>query len=323
MNINELNKLLDSCKNPVIGKSLMTTYQKINDINYNKILCSISGGSDSDILLDLCHKMDNDKKIDYVFFDTGLEYQATKEHLEYLENKYNINIERLKPKTPLPLAVKRYGQPFLNKHVSEMMNRLQKHGFKWEDEPYEDLVKKYPNCKSALQWWTNYYGEKTPLVISHNKLLKEFIISNPPNFNISNKCCKYVKKDLVKDKLKEGYDLNINGIRKSEGGIRQIAYKSCFDNNFGKYDNYRPIFWYNDSDKLDYRKMFNVSNSKCYSVYGFKRTGCCGCPYDKDRSHQLEVIEKFEPKLYVAVTNIFKESYEFTKLYQEFKNKGV
>ena len=169
MNTFELNRLLDNCKNPIIGKSLMTTYQKINDINYNKILCTISGGSDSDIILDLCYKMDNDNKIDYVFFNTGLEYQATLDHLDYLENKYNINIERLRPKNPLPLAVKRYGQPFLNKHVSEMMNRLQKHGFKWEDEPYEVLVKKYPNCQSALQWWTNYYGEKTPLVISNNK----------------------------------------------------------------------------------------------------------------------------------------------------------
>ena len=321
MNTNELNLLLDKINNPVIGKALITTFHKLNYGGYKKVLCTISGGSDSDILLDLITKCDINKIVDYVFFNTGLEYQATLDHLDYLENKYNINIERLRPKNPLPLAVKKYGQPFLNKHVSEMMNRLQKHDFKWEDEPYEDLVKKYPNCQSALQWWTNFYGEKTPLVISHNKLLKEFIISNPPNFNISNKCCKYVKKDLVKDKLKEGYDLNVNGIRKSEGGIRQIAYKSCFDITNKGYDNYRPIFWLKDNDKLDYRKMFNISNSKCYSVYGFIRTGCCGCPYDKDRTHQLEVIQKFEPKLYKAVTNIFKDSYEYTKLYQEFKNK--
>ena len=321
MNTNELNLLLDKINNPVIGKALITTFHKLNYGGYKKVLCSISGGSDSDIVLDLITKCDNNKIVDYVFFDTGLEYQVTKEHINFLENKYNINIERLRPKNPLPLAVKKYGQPFLNKHVSEMMNRLQKHDFKWQDEPYEDLVKKYPNCQSALQWWTNFYGEKTPLVISHNKLLKEFIISNPPNFNISNKCCKYVKKDLVKDKLKEGYDLNVNGIRKSEGGIRQIAYKSCFDITNKGYDNYRPIFWFKDNDKLDYRKMFNISNSKCYSVYGFIRTGCCGCPYDKDRTHQLEVIQKFEPKLYKAVTNIFKDSYEYTKLYQEFKNK--
>ena len=34
------------------------------------------------------------------------------------------------------------------------------------------------------------------------------------------------------------------------------------------------------------------------------------------------MLEEHEPKLYKAVTNVFKDSYEYTKLYQEFKNKG-
>lgn len=60
---------------------------------YRNIMCSISGGSDSDIILDLCERFKPpNKNIHYVFFDTGLEYQATKDHLDYLENKYNIKI---------------------------------------------------------------------------------------------------------------------------------------------------------------------------------------------------------------------------------------
>lgn len=321
MNVNELNRLLDQCKNPVIGKSLMTTYQKINDINYNKILCSISGGSDSDIVLDLCHMMDNDNKIDYVYFDTGLEYSATKDHIHKLEEKYKINIEIIKPKIPLPLAVKRYGQPFVSKKASEMISRLQKHNFQWEDDTLENLLIKYPKCKSALRWWVNDYGDKSPLSIGYNKKLKEFLITNPPQFKISQNCCKYVKKDLAHDKLKEGYDLNVTGIRKSEGGVRSTVYKSCFDNNSCAYDNYRPIFWYTDNDKIDYNKQFLVDNSLCYSLYGLKRTGCCGCPFGRNFEFELQVLEKFEPKLYKAVTNIFKDSYEYTRLYQEFKNK--
>ena len=95
-------------------------------------VCSISGGSDSDIVLDLIHKVDEDGKVKYFWIDTGLEYSATKEHLDYLEQKYGITIERVKPDKPIPTCVKQYGVPFLSKYVSEQMMRLQAHGFQWE-----------------------------------------------------------------------------------------------------------------------------------------------------------------------------------------------
>ena len=315
MNINELNDLLSTIKNPRIGKALLTTYHKLNISRYNKVLCTVSGGSDSDIIIDLVSKCDNNKIVEYFYFDTGLEYQATKDHIKYLQEKYNIVITTLKPKTPIPLAVKKYGQPFLSKMVSENIQRLQKHEFKWENKPYEELVKDYPNCKSALQWWCNSRKNNVLLGITRNKGLKDFMINNNPKFNISNKCCKYAKKDILKDLLKQGYDLNISGIRKSEGGVRSTAYKSCFDTQ-DNYDNYRPIFWFTDNDKLEYRKLFNVNNSKCYTVYGLKRTGCVGCPFSKNYKEELEIVKKYEPKLYKAVTNLFKDSYEYINNYK-------
>ena len=66
-------------------------------------VCSISGGSDSDIVLDLIHKVDEDGKVKYVWIDTGLDYTATKEHLDFLEQKYGITIERVKPDKPIPI----------------------------------------------------------------------------------------------------------------------------------------------------------------------------------------------------------------------------
>lgn len=318
MNKDDLNKLLEIIENPIVGKAFLTAFHKLNCSGYKKALCSISGGSDSDIVLDIVAKCDNNKIVNYVFFDTGLEYQATKEHIIFLENKYNIKIETIRPKLPIPLSCKLYGQPFISKHVSEMINRLQKHGFKWEDKPFEELIKEYPSCKSALEWWTN--SKPSPSHnIKQNKLLKEFLMANPPTFIISNQCCKYAKKDLAHDKLKQDYDLHITGIRKAEGGVRVTAYKSCFDITNKGYDNYRPIFWFKDEDKMYYRKLFNVSHSKCYSAYGLKRTGCSGCPYGKDCKFELSVLEKHEPKLYKAVNNVFKDTYEYTKKYYEFR----
>lgn len=318
-----LTGLLENCpKNQTIGDNLVRAWSKINSSKYEKIVCSISGGSDSDVMLDICTKCDKDNKIEYVWFDTGLEYQAIKDHLKYLEEKYGIEIKPYKAIKPIPLSCKKYGQPFLSKQVSEYIKRLQSHNFKWEDKPFEELYKEYPKCKAALLWWCNK-KECNSFNIQWNKWLKEFLIKNPPTFPISNICCKYAKKDVAHKLLYEyGYDLNIVGVRKAEGGVRAGSYKSCFDEN-GKgkhknYDNYRPLFWYKDRDKEQYQEHYNIKNSRCYTEYRLKRTGCAGCPFGRDFENELKIIKKYEPKLFVAVNNIFGNSYEYTRRYKEF-----
>ena len=270
-------------------------------------------------MLDIVWRCDKDNKVDYVWFDTGLEYQATKDHLKYLEERYGITITKKRPKIPIPTSCKTYGQPFISKNpVSEYIQRLQRHDFKWEDEPFDILYERYPKCKAALQWWCNI-NQSNNFNICRNKYLKEFLVKNNLNFRVSNKCCKYAKKDLIHNLInEEKYELNIFGVRKAEGGIRSTSYKNCFDES-DKYDNYRPLFWYKDSDKEDYEKAYGIVHSKCYTEYGLKRTGCCGCPYGRDFEYELNVIEKYEPKLYKAVTNIFKDSYEYTRKYIEFR----
>ena len=318
---NSSEELLQDCPdNQIIKVSLVKSWVVINNDKYDRRLaCSISGGSDSDIMLDIVYKCDKDNKVDYVWFDTGLEYQATKDHLKYLEEKYEITIIKKRPKVPVPKSCKEYGQPFISKNVSEFMMRLQRHNFKWEDESFDVLYKKYPKCKSAIQWWCNV-KQSDNFNIRRNKYLKEYIIQNNPTFKISNKCCEYAKKNLIHDLIKEEqYDLNIVGVRKVEGGVRTIAYKNCFDES-DEYDNFRPIFWYKDSDKEEYEKAYGIVHSDCYSEYGLKRTGCCGCPYGRDFEEELNVINEFEPKLYKAVNNIFKDSYEYTRIYREFRN---
>lgn len=319
---NNIIELLDNFPiNQTIGDNLIRAWSKINSPKYKKVVCSISGGSDSDIMLDIVWRCDKDNKVDYVWFDTGLEYQATKEHLKYLENKYNIDIIPYKAIKPIPLSCKKYGQPFLSKQASEYIGRLQKHNFKWEDKPFEELYEEYPKCKAALLWWCNK-RESNSFNICRNKWLKEFLIENPPTFPISNVCCKYAKKDVSHKLINEfQYDLNIIGVRKAEGGVRATSYKTCFDENGDGYDNYRPLFWYKNSDKEHYKTAYCIEYSKCYTEYGLKRTGCAGCPFGRDFEEELKVIEKYEPKLFKAVNNIFADSYEYTRKYREFYKK--
>ena len=314
--------LSDMPKNKTIMDNFIIAYSKINSDLYHSPVCSVSGGADSDIMLDICTKCDKDKKISYVWFDTGLEYQATKDHLKFLEEKYNITIEHCKAAKPIPTTCKTYGQPFLSKHVSDMMERLQRHNFQWEDESFEALSQKYPKCLGALKWWCCAWGEGSHFNITQNKYLKEFILSNPPTFKISKKCCQYAKKDVIHKYItSNNHDLNIYGVRKAEGGIRSVAYKNCFTENEGECDDYRPLFWYMNEDKEDYENYYGVTHSDCYTKYGLKRTGCAGCPFNRNFEEELDIIKTYEPKLFKAVNNIFGDSYEYTRKYKEFCKK--
>jgi 3'-phosphoadenosine 5'-phosphosulfate sulfotransferase (PAPS reductase)/FAD synthetase len=314
-----IETLVETAPNIEILNSFLVTNKKIE--NCIKAICSISGGSDSDIVLDICVKLDTEKKVIYVFFDTGLETQATKKHLKYLENKYGIEIKIEKAVKPIPICCRQYGVPFLSKMVSEWVSRLQRHNFKWEDKPFEELLSEYPKCKAALKWWCNEWGENSKNNIARNIWLKEFLIEHPPTFKISNKCCHYAKKMVAKRfKDKGGFDLSIQGVRKAEGGARSSAYKNCFtpasDNSI---DEYRPIFWYKQQTKKEYEQQYNIKHSDCYEVWGLPRTGCSGCPYARDFEYELEALEKYEPKLYKAVNKVFGESYEYTRKYNAFK----
>lgn len=203
-----------------------------------------------------------------------------------------------------------------------MMERLQAHDFKWEDEPFDVLLQRYPKCKSALKWWCNeheYTDKIKSYDIGYNKYLKEFILLNPPTFKISNACCDYAKKFVGKKVNAElNVDLNCVGVRKAEGGIRGAKYKTCFESSDDKWDEFRPILWYKDNDKVDYENAYNVDHSRCYTQYGLRRTGCVGCPYNRYFEDELETIQKYEPKLYTACINIFGKAYDYTRKYKEF-----
>ena len=323
--MDELQELLEAApKDLFIVDSIMITHNKLK--KYNKIMCSISGGSDSDVLIDLCQKFKDSNKITYVFFDTGIEFNATREHIKDLENKYGITIHRIRAVKPIPTCCKEFGQPFLSKNISERMERLQRHGFKWEDEPLEELLKKYPNCRSALRWWCNDFSysstRESSFNIAYNRYLKEYIMENPPQFNISNKCCHYAKKLVASRFKKQGdFDLNIFGVRKAEGGARKSAYKTCFNEGKDGIANFRPIFWYLAETKANYEEYYGIVHSRCYTEYGLKRTGCAGCPYGRDLNDELEAMKNYEPNLYIAVNNVFKDSYEYTRKYREYVEK--
>lgn len=313
----------------IINKAIQKSFAVC--CRHRNIMVSLSGGADSDDMLDLLLRTCEDKyKLKFVWFNTGIEYNATKEHLNLLEKKYNIKIDRQMAKVPVPLGCKTYGQPFLSKFVSQMIERLQKKNFDFKNDgnkSFEELKQKYKDCEGALTWWCNQYheqeGKKSHFNISNNRWLKEFMIENPPTFNISDKCCLGAKKNTSHDYEKQyDFDLKCVGLRKAEGGIRSSAYKNCYEfDSAKKMQSFRPIWHFSDNDKKTYEKLYNIEHSKCYTEYGFKRTGCCGCPFNSKFEDDLKIIKDREPQLYIAVNNIFKDSYQYTRNYRLFKTK--
>lgn len=327
LSLEECMEIAEKKKCINIFDSFLKTNNIINDRQYSNILCSLSGGSDSDIMLDIVYKCDKNHIVKYVWFDTGIEYQATKDHISYLENKYNISIIREKANKTIPITCKEYGQPFISKYVSEHISKLQSINFNFKDDSFENLSKLYPENISTIKWWCNKYtnddaDKYSRYDIGYNKWLKEFLIENPPDFKISSKCCTYAKKLASKHIIKKyNSDLMLTGIRKYEGGIRSMAYKNCFSYNPDGISYYRPIFWFINDDKEMYEYLYDIQHSECYTKYGMKRTGCAGCPFNTKLSEEIDVIKNHEPLLYKAINNIFKDSYDYTKKFIEFKNK--
>lgn len=322
----ELLEIIAAAPSTPILDMFAKTYAVLNQ--HDKVMVSISGGSDSDILLDAICTFDQEKKARYVFFNTGLEYEATKRHLADLESKYDIVIEWVDPVLPIPTCCRTYGVPFWSKQVSEYIYRLQKHGFKWEDEPFDLLLEKYPKCTAALRWWCNAWpprrdGKASPFSIAYTSGLKEFMISNPPNFKISARCCEKAKKQPAKKYTAiHDFDLNCTGIRMAEKGARATRLKTCFSENLEGADSFRPLFWLTDQDKQEYKEYYGIVNSDCYEVWGMKRTGCCGCPYGKEFEQELELMQKYEPKLHRAALKIFGASYDYTRQFLEFRKQS-
>lgn len=308
-------------------------------------ICSYSGGADSDILIDLIErvrKIHGFPPINYVFFNTGLEMKATKDHVKATAEKYGVEIRECRPKKGFDIvsATRRNGQPFVSKIMSAGLEGWQKKqvplSIAEEYEQAEDkaakrqeLRERYPHCESVINFLccTNSAGEPRPniqLVINSSKYMREFISEQPPTFKISAKCCDCCKKDVA-HRIQKDFDMVITGERRDEGGMRSVPRKDnttmCFTETAdGKY-RLRPLYYVTDADKAWYKEYYGIKYSDAYEVYGLTRTGCCGCPISYKAVDDLEKIRPFEPTLVKAAWNVFGDSYRYRQAYNDYKAK--
>jgi len=305
-------------------------------------ICSYSGGSDSDILIHLIERTRTIfpflPPVKYAFFNTGLEMQATKDHVKATAEKYGVEITEYRPKVNIVMSTRKHGIPFVSKIMSQGLGEWQKKNVPLsiadEYEQAEDkaakrqeLRERYPKCESVINFLCccNAAGEPRPniqLVINSSKYMKDFIAEYPPDFQISANCCTDCKKNLA-HRVQKDYDMIITGERRDEGGMRSVPRKDntalCFTETASGQYRLRPLYYVSDTDKEWYKQEYGIRYSDAYEVYGLTRTGCCGCPISYKAIEDLEKIRPYEPNVVKAAWAIFGKSYLYRRKYNEYK----
>ena len=282
------------------AQQVMDTAQKMWDhfSDHEHILVSTSGGSDSDTIIHLIHTFAPEMipKCHFVFVNTGLEYAATKRHLDDLEKWYGIKIERIRGMSVVT-AVRRYGVPILSKMKSHFIDLYLRGWPSGEKLIFQGHIK---------QWNSFKFTENQQNMIRY---LKEH------NIKVSEKCCTYSKKKPFAAVIKQyGIDLSVTGERKSEGGQRAMTHKSCFEpcNKTIGAAKFMPLWWWTNAMKADYKAVNGLVYSDCYEVWGMTRTGCVGCPFNLNAGEDLQILKQYEPRMYKACMNVFGEAYRLT-----------
>lgn len=136
-----------------------------------KVYVSFSGGKDSTVLLDLCRIIDPNIKA--VFCNTGNEYPDIVKFVRRLKDTDGYNIEIIRPSITPKEVIASYGFPLISKETSEIVDCLR-------NSP-NSVKAKRARGEVSCSWKSSKIPQK------YNFLVDE-------DFNISAKCCYYLKK---------------------------------------------------------------------------------------------------------------------------------
>lgn len=307
---------------------------------YPKAICSYSGGSDSDTVIDLIERtrvIFDLPPVKYVFFNTGLEMEATKRHVKEVSEKYGVEIETIRPKKNIVLSTRKHGLPIFSKIFSQAFETVQRKNIplsvakeyekcetvEEKQKKFAELVEMFKN-NEALNFICSCDRKGVPidnqLSLSSIPYLYDFLVKHPPEFKISKKCCDDCKKKTAKE-AQNGFDLIITGERFYEGGLRSTHVSGCFDEQANGQFRLRPLFFVTDSDKAWYKERYGLRYSDAYEVYGMKRTGCCGCSISARAVDDLEIIGQYEPQLKKAAWAVFGDAYRYRQQYVEYRER--
>lgn len=256
-----------------------------------KVYVSFSGGKDSTVLLHLARNIKYCENIPAVFCDTGLEYPEVREHVKSVDN-----VIWIKPKLTFKQVIEKYGWPIVSKEQARYIYDLR--------HSKSDKVKN-----------TRLNGVKNGRTGKISQCWRPLVNAG---FEITNKCCKVMKKDPFKFFEKETGLHPIIGTMAVESRRRFKQYLRGNCNAFSaKHPISKPLSFWTEQDILEYIKRYNV---KIPSVYGdiksdengvlrttkCTRTGCMFCMFGlhlESHPNRFEQMKESHPKQYDYIMN--------------------
>lgn len=287
-----------------IQKTRLRVMEWVDKFGEDGVYVSFSGGKDSTVLLDIVRK--DYPNIEAVFVNTGLEYPSVR---LFAESKENVTV--LRPTMNFRDVIIKYGYPVIGKEVSQVVQEA-RIGLNRADGSYQFRI-------DRILGEGNYApledGTKSQYDVSRYK----FLLDAP--FNISDKCCKVMKKRPARSYERKTRKKIILATMADESRLRKQRWLKYGCNAWDdkKQQSSNPMSFWTEQDVLTYIHTYNLAIADAYGqvvvkndgvdgqinmhdylgdyrgceyeTTGCKRTGCIFCMFgitqDKDRFIRL------------------------------------
>ena len=226
---------------PLAAKIRMTERRIRDWYDYwnGMVYVSFSGGKDSTVLKHIVDSMFDD--VPALFVNTGLEYPEIQKFA--MSQK---NVVTVRPEMRFDEVIKKYGYPAISKDISNCVY--------W--------AKRGSPTRLARIKGTHTKKDGSPSMFNCSKW--EFMLDAP--FEVSNECCKIMKKKPSAKYEKETGRKPMLGLMAEESLKRKDAWLKTGCNAFDlKRPQSQPMAFWTEQDVLQYLKKYNVPYC---SVYG-------------------------------------------------------
>lgn len=219
-----------------------------------QVYVSFSGGKDSTVLKHIVDGMYSD--VPALFVNTGLEYPEIQKFVKDIKaGKYdcfNSDVEIIRPEMRFDEVIKTYGYPVISKEVSQIVAEA-KIGIARGDGSYAYRIKKLNGEMLKPD------GTKSQFNCEKWK----FMLDAP--YDISDKCCKVMKKKPAIAYEKQSGRKPIIGTMASESRLRYQRWLKYGCNSFDdKRAASNPLSFWTEQDILHYIKKYNVPYCPVY-----------------------------------------------------------
>lgn len=268
----------------------------INFFGKDNVYIAFSGGKDSTVLLHLVRSLYPD--IPAVFSNTGLEFP---EIVKFAMSQHNVVMVR--PKKSFSKVIKEDGYPMVSKKVSNAV-RLAKQNIK-DGKMNTFRVKQLTEGLDGSKFNMKKWG---------------YLLNAP--FNLTEKCCYYLKKEPLKRYEKETGRKPIVATMATESLQRESSYLKTNCNSFNEGGEMsRPLSFWSEQDILKYLACNEIEICSVYGeikvdmvdtddfigwdwfyyTTGEKRTGCIFCGFGvhlEKGENRYQRLERTHPKLH-------------------------